>query len=71
MLLFWRGNTITFVHRGLQNQQNSSIKVPGSCFQKSEKEFLDPSLHLDRHQKLMGSILGRDPSAIQVSSKSV
>ena len=33
---------------------------------KKEKKILDLSLHLDPHQKLMGSILGGDPSSIQV-----
>lgn len=36
----------------------------------SEKTFLDLSLYLDPHQKLMGSNLGLDSSSIQVSSKS-
>ena len=38
---------------------------------KCEKKILDQHLRLDPHFKLMGSILGCDPSLIQVSWKSV
>lgn len=31
------------------------------------KKFMDPSLYLDPHQKLRGSIQGQDPYSIQVS----
>ena len=31
-----------------------------------EKELMDPALYADRHQKLMGSIWGLDPSSAQV-----
>ena len=36
-----------------------------------KKKILDPSLYSDPHQKLMGSILVREPSSIQISLKSV
>ena len=39
--------------------------------EKREKEFLDWSFYLDQHQKLMGSVLGRDPFSIQVWWKCV
>ena len=43
-----------------------------SCTVKeSEKIFPDPSLYQDQHQNLMGSILGRHPSSVQVLWKSV
>ena len=38
---------------------------------KERKQIIDPSFYLDQHQQLKGSILGRDPSSIQVSWKSV
>lgn len=50
---------------------NMKYKLNG-CFKgrKSEKN-LDSSLYPDQHQKLIGSFLGRDPSSVQVSWKSV
>ena len=38
---------------------------------KERKEILDPSHYLDPHQKLMGSIVGQEPSSIQESWKPV
>ena len=45
---------------------SSSVKGGGK-----KKKNLDSSLYQDPHQKSLGSILGRDPSSIKVSWKSV
>lgn len=56
----------TFCFKLYQLNNTLSGNVKGG-----EKRFMELSLYSDPDQKLMGSILGRDPSTIQVSWKSI
>lgn len=50
---------------------NGNVEKNLPMFKKVRKTIMDASLYLYPHQNVMGSILGQDPSPIQVLWKSV